>query len=194
MKKLLLFSLACTLISASAYAQTYDETQLIGRWELTDMEGEHALFPKAPTAIELGDSLYTWSYNSDGSSDVSTTSGMIYDLYIKGYYGDWEVEKAVEVVDFFISNGNKLHIIPDDVFGASLRFVIVSLTEKDMVLQTYDGKCTFSLTRAPKSAIQAVRSKKSASENAYDLAGKRIKSQTADGVYIQGGEKKLRRK
>lgn len=179
MKKFYLFLLL--LVSAvSANAQTFDEADLVGTWTTTGL----AYAPYQITNIEsftLGDGMYggkRWSgffknitsiRNSDGEEETRT------------------VEKE-QINDFFISNNNKLHIIQESM---TFHFIIEELTATTLKVKTYDGQ-SYSFTKDNSgSGVQSVRQTRSADESTYNLSGQKIEKATADGIYIQNGQKKV---
>lgn len=151
MKKFLLFCLI-TMSANLGFAQTaeVDETQLIGKWTVTEIEGNPTNFVKSFGGFYLGDCFF-----DTGSIPGSDEWKYKAEDYIGGYMIDMvdyddHTFYAWCLEDFFISNGNKLHIIfKDDHYDTNnaLRFVIDSFTGGKMILSTYDGKCKIKLDK-----------------------------------------------
>ena len=174
------FLFALLLVSAvSANAQTFDEADLVGTWTTSGL----AYVPLNITNIEsisLGAGLYTLEKGD------KYTCGLIKMVEAK----DGEVRTVLErVPDYYISNNNKLHIWVDDSYA--LHFIIEELTATTLKVKTYDGQ-SYSFTRENSgSGVQSVRQTRSADESTYNLSGQKVESVTADGIYIQNGQKKV---
>ncbi len=188
MKKLyVLFALLVS--AASVNAQTFDETDLIGTWntnglaypayEITNIE-----------SITLGDCMY------DDGKGLESMSGYIKNMTYNSYsYNNEKSTKTKEfesVMDFIISNNNKLHIFQADDFV--LHFIIEELTSTTLKVKTYDGlSYTFTKTASP-SQVKSVTTTRPADSATYNLQGRKVENIASDGIYIQNGQKKAVKK
>lgn len=194
MKKFYLFVLL--LVSAiSTNAQTFDEADLVGTWTTTGLD----YAPLGITNIEsitLGDGLYG---DIDDIDDYKFYAcGMIkltekdpnYARY--GYDEETTRECKRSILDYFIINNNKLHIIVDEYY--TLHFIIEELTATTLKVKTYGGK-SYTFTKDNSSnAVQSVNMTRPADESTYNLSGQEVENITADGIYIQNGQKKVVKK
>lgn len=184
MKKIL-FSLL--LVAAmSANAQTFDEVDLIGTWKLDNFSGTLPYGIKTFDSIVLGDTVRGVSeWNPQGYP----CSGFIKGVE-SGRGRDYDGEQYI--LDFFISNNNKLHITVGDDFA--LRFVIEELTSSSLRAKTYDGhSLTFSKVHSS-SGVKPMTQTNSADGSIYNLNGQKVEDVTTNGVYIQNGQKKVVKK
>ena len=170
------------VVSMCMMAQTYDETQLVGVWEPKNVEGT---LPHGILSLEqicLGDTVRDVSgYEPNGIP----CSGLV-NMYMKDNPNDID-EKYV--LDFYITNNDKLHIIIGDDY--SLRLKIEELTETSMKLKTYDGKCSITLEKSETTKVSEMKQEKSKSTFIYNRAGQRVSGQSINGLYIENGVKKL---
>jgi len=191
MKKFYLFVLL--LVSAiSTNAQTFDEANLVGTWTTTGLD----YAPLGITNIEsitLEDGLYEDDYD-----DYKFYACGIMALTKKdpnyGRYGQEEEESTTiePILDYFITNNNKLHIIVDEDY--TLHFIIEELTATTLKVKTYGGK-SYTFTKDNSSnAVQSVNMTRPADESTYNLSGQEVENITADGIYIQNGQKKVVKK
>ena len=180
MKKFYLFLLL--LVSAvSANAQTFDEADLVGTWATPGLA--YAPFKiQNIEYISLGDAIY---YGSKGKEEAS---GQIKYTYVDNQYPEGRTVTKI-ILDYFITNNNKLHIIVQDDY--TLHFVLESSTSSSLNVKTYDGQ-SYSFTKDNSgSGVQSVRQTRSADESTYNLSGQNVENVTADGIYIQNGQKKV---
>ena len=190
MKKFYLFVLL--LVSAiSTNAQTFDEANLVGTWTTTGLD----YAPLGITNIEsitLEDGLY-----EDGYDDYKSYACGIMALTKKdpnyARHGNDEEYTGIEaILDYFITNNNKLHIIVDEEY--TLHFIIEELTATTLKVKTYGGK-SYTFTKDNSSnAVQSVNMTRPADESTYNLSGQEVENITADGIYIQNGQKKVVKK
>ncbi|MBD5272472.1 MAG: hypothetical protein HDS42_04260 [Bacteroides sp.] len=174
MYKFLLFVVGL-LLCGTVKAQEYDETKLLGTWDVVDLNGPMNIKYSSFKSIEFGE----WM---DDYCDF--VSGAIYDLVEDGY-GRHEVHHEVFVMDFFISNHNKLHIGVTDPrsslgggeWSRTLRFIITDFTDNEIKLTTYDGKTSFSLRRDLESGAKSIKTEESSTgKEYYNLNGLRLNS------------------
>ena len=179
MKKIL-FSLL--LVAAmSANAQTIDEDALVGTWTTPGL----AYAPYKITNIEsitFGDDIYR-SYQP--------CSGIISNYTESDEEGN-EYVKTRRVLDYFITNNNKLHIIVQDYYA--LHFIIEELTPSSLKVKTYDGQSyTFEKDNSS-TEVKPMTLTRSADDSIYNLSGQKVEDFTTNGVYIQNGQKKVVKK
>ena len=160
MYKFLLFVVGL-LLCGTVKAQEYDETKLLGTWDVVDLNG-----PMSPV-IESFESIVLGDYDLSGTF----YSGKLFGESLYNYYN---------VIDFFISNGNKLHL-SCDIYGRgsdySLRFIIKDFTDNEIKLTTYDGKTSFSLRRDLESGAKSIKTEESSTgKEYYNLNGVRLNS------------------
>ena len=205
MKKIIL-TLAAVLSAAVCNAVSYDETQLLGYWEV--MESEGAICPDFTsfTGVYFGD---VYSYDSD-SEDKATYHiwngveienvkdndnfgggvGFFENLYDVRYgAGDFIFPS------FSITNNDKLHF---DALG--MQFKIEELTATSMKLVTYTSPkpCHITLKKSDKySSVKTVEANLPNTGDAmYDLSGKTV-SKNHKGIVltpIHGSYKKVMRR
>lgn len=188
MKRLLTIA-AVIMIALGVKAQEFDELTLLGKWNVTSMTGSTSPDGiKSFKAIAFGDvpieddnvvddGYVEFSYNIE----YSYFGAVIYNPVLVN--PDDEDSEEIEYSDFFISNNNKLHI-SETSNNNSLRFVIEKLTDTEMELRTYDGKCHISLTKDPSAINRINEEQKDAPSVYYDLNGMKI-SKPSKGIYIE---------
>ena len=80
----------------------------------------------------------------------------------------------------------------DDSFV--MHFIIEELTATTLKVKTYDGQ-SFTFTKENSSAsVSTINVNRSADESTYTLSGQKVENITADGIYIQNGQKKVIKK
>lgn len=191
MKKFYLFVLL--LVSAiSTNAQTFDEADLVGTWTTTGLDYAPLGFTNIES-ITLEDGLY-----EDGYDDYKFYACGIMALtkkdpnYGRPGYEEEESTTIERILDYFITNNNKLHIIVEDDY--TLHFIIEELTATTLKVKTYGGK-SYTFTKDNSSnAVQSVNMTRPADESTYNLSGQEVENITADGIYIQNGQKKVVKK
>ena len=173
MKKYL-FLLLALVSSFSLRAADYDETNLVGLWKLESSQGEYYPFStnedfwqRTPTYIYLG----TISNSSQFPNEEWEIDAGYYDHCTGGYIvaEDDGEDYCNAVNDFFISNGNKLHIVEDDM---TFRFIIENLTAQELCLKSYDGKFMATYKRTDATSVKSVEvSAAPSTEEYYNLNG-----------------------
>jgi len=181
MKKILFFLLFVSAVSV--HAQSFDERDLVGTWPTPGL----AYAPLGITNIEsisLGAGLYT------RNDKPVYTCGLI---TVTETNKNGEEQTVIErVPDYYITNNNKLHIWIDDSFVMHL--IIEELTATTLKVKTYDGQ-NFTFTKENSSAsVSTINVNRSADESTYTLSGQKVENITADGIYIQNGQKKVIKK
>lgn len=182
---MLLFASVCALCTL---AQTYDEADLVGKWNVTSLTGE------INNTIISFESLYledTVVGIEDGLVWLSAgyLSGVqYYDPYNPGIVDTLEKE-AID--DFFISNNNKLHIQRTNNTN-EIRLVIKEWKDGVMKLETYDGKTKIEL-RKDASAVNSVVLETPENTSIYDIKGHKVRTTEKGNVYIKGRNKFIAR-
>ena len=178
MKKYLFLLLLVSAVSANA--QTFDEADLIGTWTTTGLKYD----PYKITNIEsitIGEGIY---------SSTTRASGVVKMTYVNLRSSSSAEETSEKTIpDYYISNNNKLHIWIGDTHA--LHFIIEELTATTLKVKTYDGNSyTFTKTSSS-SAVKSLSVTRSTDESIYNLSGQKVENVTADGIYIQNGQKKV---
>lgn len=216
MKKLLLI-VAMVASFAIARAEQFDELNLLGGWELQSCVGDYPYFtnyyrdyeecsPNDCKYLYLGpiyidpddtDKILTplpFFPNNIADLDNFACNGLFYKEPSKWDDPSFDIDyDGVAVWDFFISNGNKLHLIGIEEFCPSLQFVILSLTDKEMKLRSYDGKCTIVYKKiANGTGISKINEDDESSSVFYNLNG--VRHQTPQsGINIERKGNKSRK-
>ena len=192
MKKTLFLLLLVSAVTANA--QSFDETDLIGTWTTTGFAYPAYKITNIES-ITLGDGMYD---NGKGLDPMSgflknvTYTDYRYNIDTEAY--DLEETRTSEmraVTDFFISNNNKLHIVQDDNYV--LHFIIEELTATTLKVKTYDN-LSYTFTKESATPVKSAVKPRSADASTYNLRGQKVEKVTADGVYIQKGQKRAVRK
>ena len=186
------------LTCGAVHAQQYDETKLLGTWEVVDLNGPMSLQYDSFKSIILGDYI---EYRDDSYSDPEDieiiTSGCAFGVIGVDYKGE-KHETDLYVQDFFITNGDKLHIeITNSIImndACSLRFIITDFTDNEIKLTTYDGKTSFSLRRDQESTVKSIKTEESSTgKEYYNLNGVRISS-PEPGIVISKENNEVRKR
>lgn len=205
MKKFIL-TLAAFLSAAVCNAVSYDETQLLGYWEVTDLEG--AICPEFTsfTGVYFGN-VYTYNSDSEDKADFRIWNGEEIenvknnDNFVAGT-GFFENLNDVRYgamdfifINYSITNNDKLHFD-----GCGMQFKIEELTQTSLKLVTYTSPkpCHITLKKSDKySSVKTVEANLPNTEGAtYDLSG-RVVSKNNKGILItpiNGSYKKVIRK
>lgn len=186
MKKLLLLFFV-SVCAISSYAQTYDGTNLLGKWDVTSVTGQVNNCVISFESLYLGDALVT-----QGEDDWWLAAG--YFTNLKVYDQDEDVYNPqstytydkVPIFDFFISNNNKLHIYSDS--ANQIRLVIKEWKDNVIKLETYDGKTKIELTK-DMSAVKSVISDTSRDGGLYDVQGHKVTQTEKGNIYIRNNRK-----
>ena len=186
MKKYLFLLLLVSAVSANA--QTFDEADLIGTWTTTGLSYPPYQITDI-ASITLGEGIYQIS--NGGIISNYSASGMVKMTYFNFKYSRSETNEE-KIPDYYISNNNKLHICIGN--GYALHFIIEELTATTLKVKTYDGNSyTFTKTSSS-SAVKSLSVTRSTDESIYNLSGQKVENVTADGIYIQNGQKKVIKK
>ena len=184
MKKYLFFLLLISAVSANA--QTFDEADLIGTWTTSGL----SYAPYKITNIEsitLCNGLYSYE------GDKRPFSGCITNITCieQGWDGEeyTSTDSFENILDFFISNNNKLHIIVDDQYA--LHFIIEELTATTLKVKTYDGQSYTFTKDSSSSSVSSKSLTRPDDASTYHLNGQKVENVTTDGIYIQNGQKKV---
>ena len=161
----------------------YDEESLLGTWVASGYIMEIGSGASGPVAVEY------LTLNANHDSYVSWTSPYT------GY------SASVAYTTFFLSNGNKIHLVPQmPTQWSSLTFVITSLDyNKDtgygtMLLRPLGDKdMVYCFVRQSwPNKVASIPLDSRSSEDKFDLSG--MKTKNPAGPYIQNGKKYVRKK
>lgn len=171
MKKILLGAVLCLFCALQMSAQSYNEDQLEGVWELAGDGGDYNDYIGSITKMKIGDQIRI-------DKGVDFYSGFIEFKFTNkmkeleesaGYESSRDIDEE-KILDYFITGNDRLHLIVDDQF--SLHFKIVELDGHTMKLQTKKGIMTFNKTATN---VQNIAVETGKSEQArYNIKGQRI--------------------
>lgn len=194
MRKILLFVFVLVGI-VPIQAQTYDETDLLGKWNVTSITGQVNNSIISFESLYLGDTLVTqvgegevddWWLNAGYLGNA-----IIYSLDQDTYNPQYtETIEQFGVVDFFISNNNKLHI--QMVSTNEIRMVIKEWTNNVMKLESYDGKTKIELKK-DSSAVDSVTAEITGEDNIYNVQGLKVTRPEKGNIYIHNNRKYIAR-
>lgn len=189
MKKFTLL-IVCFFAALACSAADFDETQLIGKWNVTSATGNWNNYITSIKTIQLGDVKIVRKYH--WGNDTYWKAGYLanIDLMAEEQLEDDTVKEMTFIYDFFISNGNKLHIITDDdLSNNSIRLVIKELNDETMTLESFDGTAQFVLSKES-AAVQTIQSDvTNQSSTIYDVQGRPVSNIQSGNIYIQGNNK-----
>ncbi len=188
-------------------ADQFDEIDLRGGWELVSYSGDYYLFTY-PYVSEYEGSFSEFKYMildnfilaSDYDYDYiinlpEFTPSSKYEewLCIGGFFstkgsGNQTRDGFMEdiIMDYFISNNNKLHI---QLSATALHFVIESLTSTEMRLKSFDGKFTATYKRISDPSNVNALTVQSTSEEIYKLNGIKTRTPSKGINIIRRGKK-----
>lgn len=171
MKKILLGAVLCLFCALQMSAQSYNEDQLEGVWELAGDGGDYNDYIGSITKMKIGDQIRI-------DKGVDFYSGFIEFKFTNkmkeleesaGYESSRDMDEE-KILDYFITGNDRLHLIVGDQF--SLHFKIVELDGHTMKLQTKKGIMTFNKTATN---VQNIAVETGKSEQArYNIKGQRI--------------------
>ena len=170
----------------SIQAQTYDETDLLGKWNVTSMTGPVNNCIISFESLYFGDTLVT-----DDEGEMSLNAGYLDNLKfvpVDYTYNPQHTETLNKcgVVDFFISNNNKLHI--QMVSSNEIRMIIKEWTNDVMKLESYDGKTKIELKKDP-SAVNSVIAETTGEDGVYTIQGHKVTQMEKGNIYIHNNRK-----
>lgn len=179
---LLLFASVCTLC---ALAQTYDETDLVGKWNVTSMTGN------VNNCIISFESIYFGDTRVVEDGDEWLCAGCLGECKTNDEDGAIETWSRMPIFDFFISNNNKLHL--NTFVGSNeIRLVIKEWKDGVMKLETYDGKTKIELKKDT-SAVNSVVTETPDNTSIFDIKGSKVRTTEKGNVYIKGRNKFIAR-
>lgn len=177
---MLLFASVCTLC---ALAQTYDETDLVGKWNVTSMTGN------VNNCINSFESLYFGDTRVVEDGDEWLCAGYLGECKTNDEDGAIQTWIKMPIFDFFVSNNNKLHI---NTFDGNIRLVIKEWKDGVMNLETYDGKTKIELKKDT-SAVNSVVTETPDNTSIFDIKGSKVRTTEKGNVYIKGRNKFIAR-
>ena len=171
-----------TLVSIKA--QTFDETQLSGTWKVENIVGTLPMRIVSFDKLVLEEALMVWD-----EDDWDWYPGLIKGIVEYGRGPHSPGPKDDYLLDFFISNGNKLHLIVDDDY--SLRFIIDELTNTTLILKTYKGDGSIKLSKENTSDVRCISQDGHSKSSTYNLQGQKVERSHVLGVNIRNGRRSL---
>lgn len=184
MKKILLLLILVSTISIKA--QTFDETQLSGTWKVENIMGTLPMRIVSFDKLVLEEAMMMWDEEDD---DWDWYPGLIKGIVENGRGHHSPGPKDEYLLDFFISNGNKLHLIVNDEY--SLRFIIDELTNTTLILKTYKGDGSIMLSKENTSSVRCISQDSLSKSSTYNLQGQKVERPHVLGVNIRNGRKTL---
>lgn len=168
-----LFSVVLLLFCAlQMNAQSFKEEQLKGTWEFKDDGVEYDEYIGTIKQMQIGNYLRNWDDRAkyiSGYIEYRWTNKM-YEQAKAVEEKDFEIEDDDKILDYFITENDRLHIMVGDQF--TLHFKILELNDNTMKLQTPKGIMTFNKTA---SQVQNVKSETNNVEKArYNINGQRL--------------------
>ena len=180
-KSIVLFLL---VFSLNINAQTFDETQLSGTWKVEEITGTLPMRIVGFETLVMEEAMMVWDEEYD---DWDWYPVLIKGLTENGRGHHSSGPKDEYLLDFFICNGNKLHLIVNDEY--SLRFIIDELTNTTLILKTYKGDGMVKLTKESTSNIKGVNQTRHSESSTYSIQGHKMERAKSYGIYVQNGRK-----
>lgn len=172
MKKILLGAVLCLFCALQMSAQSYNEDQLEGVWELAGDGGDYNDYIGSITKMKIGDQIIIDEKGVDfysGFIEYKFTNKVKELEESAGNESSRDIDEE-KILDYFITGNDRLHLIVGDQF--SLHFKIVELDGHTMKLQTKKGIMTFNKTATN---VQNIAVETGKSEQArYNIKGQRI--------------------
>lgn len=172
MKKILLGAVLCLFCALQMSAQSYNEDQLEGVWELAGDGGDYNDYIGSITKMKIGDQIRIDEKGVDfysGFIEYKFTNKVKEHEESAGNESSRDIDEE-KILDYFITGNDRLHLIVGDQF--SLHFKIVELDGHTMKLQTKKGIMTFNKTATN---VQNIAVETGKSEQArYNIKGQRI--------------------
>ena len=171
-------------LGAVAQQQQYDETDLVGMWMVEEQEGGDINL----NVISIsGFFLGNYSFVNEWGDEKIYGGGMLFDMYRRYDVDEEDVISNYEIVAFWISNGNKLHILWNTNLNRNpaLQFVIESWENDRMVLHNYEGTCRMVVKKqgSGASAPAVVADAADNTEHTYNLNGVEV-TNPESGLFI----------
>lgn len=191
MKKfLLLMSFIVAALIAKANQQ-YDERDLLGTWEITEREGSTPLWAYWEADEFCKGEIKFFQFGFDEGGVNSSYDIKDYELAGAIFWSNPLLPKPngagcyVPIGDFFISNGNKLHVVyGDDDYFNTLMLEIESFTDSELKLVSFNGKMRLTLTRITGTLVSADMSTADIEPTSiYTLDGMKVK-EPGKGIHI----------
>ncbi len=173
---IVLFAFVCSPLLSKA--QVFDEVDLQGEWNVTSYTGNATGYIVSFDKIVIKDVIL---------DEYNFGAGYVENIIFDNKTGCSNHDREL-ISDYFISNGNKLHILLDPSWSeTSLRFIITELTDETMKLTSYDKKCTITLSKDT-SGIDEVTSTITRSGQRHNLMGQTV-SKDYKGIVFEDGKK-----
>ena len=206
----ILVSMTLGMMSLFSFAQEIDEMELAGtEWGLTESEGEFVYvrrygYDNGFIVTSKPDSIYFYNEEqhvehpeSLGIAKYQTEEEYTYynDNYELIHTGEYRtVFKSIGVMEYFVSNGNKLHIL---LGGGhyNLRYKVNYYDGETMMLETFDrkGKLTYRKRTLPSDAAAPKYNARRRDNNYYNVSGQKLSREPLNGLYIYEGSVKAKK-
>lgn len=180
MKKILIaFAFLALGLSAKAqYVSNLDEIELLGTWDVTDVNGEIMVsgVPETVASITFNDGKNSFMYfESNNATDIP--------VYTVG--GTTTGRYTLHLIRRYEYNSDYTGL-------SSLNFEVYQFGNNLMTLRTYDKSVTIKLKKQTTNGISAATAAQKQSGKAYTLDGMTA-TDTTKGIIIQNGKKKIRK-
>lgn len=184
-----IFALMICAVAASAQTQAqevrqYDELALIGVWEPMSAEGDICGLFSTFESISFSNNYETDSEGDDMRCAFiknALPSDFLKDKNLVNRYNA-AYEEEIPVKDFFITSGNKLHLLLM-IYNLSVHFIIVELTDSHMVITNYEGTSRMELKKKESSSVSELSITNSSNTEYYKLSGERV-NKPKKGIHI----------
>lgn len=183
------------MTAMTARSEEFNEVDLLGKWDVVSQTGNISDGLLSFDAICFGRAFLS----GDNEIEFNPNGYVQNVVYISGKL-DWESFDNMSdfensnyignndycmLRDFFISNGNKLHIDMYIIYGDKFRFVIESLTDNEMVLTNFTGDCRMVLRKADGgSSVEKITVEDTTGNTGYYTVDGRKVEHPSGGLYI----------
>jgi len=191
MRKLLII-LAVVFAFNICKAQSFDENSLLGEWSVESINGPLPYGIGSFSSLKFGES---YGEIIDGRYSYPC-AGLMYGLTdatpnkFDKYNYTWEDDEFEGIMDFFICNTNKLHIILNCRDGIAFQFTITELTNSRLSLKLASGT-TVVLNKKESASTPSIKTDNQNTSSIYNLNGIKQTVIETPGIYIVNGEKTL---
>lgn len=192
MKQLCFLTMLFSIFAVSA--QHYDERDLLGTWTVTEQIGEINNCIRSFEKITFGETTYDHyvSYSESenewrGKMVMITSTGVLFNATTYSNSDEnlkMRTNPTQELVDYLITNDNKLHLQFSDFEQYYMRFVIKKMTKDEMVLENYAGTCELTLTKEEESKVADIKTAQEEKPEYYTLDGIKV-SNPGKGIYVK---------
>lgn len=182
--KRFLFALVMLSGVMTVKAQQYDELDLLGTWTVTSQTGEISNTLKTFEKITFGETMMDYYHKNMDEWEYQESFPVPVGVLFGSVESDDYKRPTNQVSDFFISNGNKLHILIVDKEELTMLFVIQRFTGEELVLTNYNGKCEITLTKSVPTVVSNLSSTEREENEYYSLDGIKV-SNPDKGIFVE---------